>query len=109
MQETVGEGTAAKVLDALTGAFVERYRELLEGVPDGRPTWVTTGGREGGAYGTLADVTAAEASRDVYGISIAAHAYHLRWAIDLVNRYFAGHAAYHLGALRQLKKAVRSG
>lgn len=157
--------------DALTRglgeAFVARYRELLEGVPEGEPTWVTTCGREGGVHGTLADVTAEEASREVNGTTLAAHAYHLSWAIDLANRHFAGesggswdeswavrtvtpaewdelraelrrrgdellanasaeqdwgdlgeangalasygHAAYHLGALRQLKKSVRGG
>jgi len=137
-------------------------------MPTGEPTWVTSGGPEGGVYGTLADVTAEEASRDLGGTSIAAHAEHLRWAIDLVNDYFAGkeptsdwseswlvkrvdetawtalkealrsagdrllaavptqhswheefavngalasygHTAYHLGALRQLKKRVREG
>jgi hypothetical protein len=152
-------------LARLNGSFVALYRELLEGVPDGSPTWITTGGRSGGAYGTLDDVTAEEASRDVNGTTLAAHAYHMYWAIEAANKVFAGkpsgswseswavhrvtpdewdelrtelrrageellanaatkqdwradgaadgaiasfgHAAYHLGALRQLKKAAK--
>ena len=167
----MSDSSATATLDVegeLTTVFIDRYRELLEGVPKGEPTWVTTGGPEGGVYGTLADLSAEEASRDVAGTTIAAHAEHLRWAIELVNGYFDGrdtpaswaeswsvkrvdadqwdelrralrtagdrllanlpvkhgwredfavngalasygHAAYHLGALRQLKKVVRAG
>jgi len=160
------ENADAATVERLTQHFVERYREILEGMPDGEPTWVTSGGREGGLHGTIADLTAEQASRDVAGSSIAAHTEHLRWAIDLANAYFRGHepssdwseswavktvdaaawrrlqrevkragdellenvtaqhrwlapdmvngalasyahAAYHLGAIRQLKKLVR--
>lgn len=163
---TASDTATIDVQDKLTTTFIGKYRELLEGVPTGEPTWVTTGGPEGGVYGTLDDITAEEASRDLGGTSIAAHTEHLRWAIDLVNGYFAGkeppsdwseswrvkevdeaawsalkqairkagdtllagvpvhhswreefavsgalasygHTAYHLGALRQLKKRVR--
>ncbi len=166
--DTTINPTEATAEELLTTLFADRYRELLEGMPDGDPTWVTNGGREGGVYGTLADLTAEEASREVAGTTIAAHAEHLRWAIDLVNAYFEGetppaswaeswsvtvvdepawealkarvrragdrllaaipakhswreefaangalasygHAAYHLGAMRQLKKVVRGG
>ncbi len=155
-------------VELLTNTFLARYREILEGMPDGEPTWVTSGGVTGGVHGTLQDVTADEASRAVAGNTIAGHTEHLRWAIDLVNDYFAGkeppadwseswkvktvdaagwealradlrragqdllrnvdrldtwseefaangalasygHAAYHLGAIRQLKKVVRAG
>src|SRR5690606_11655496 len=150
----------------LSTVFIDSYRELLDGRPEGEPTWITTGGPEGGVHGTLADVTAEEASRDLVGATIAGHAYHLWWAMDMVNRFVAGeapngtwadswsvavvtpaewdrlrqdlrqagerlltnaaagtdwaeenqvrgalasygHAAYHLGAIRQLKKAVK--
>lgn len=165
MTDTAASDPNAAHLERLTESFVELYRELLEGVPEGRPTWVTTGGREGGANGTLADVSAEEASRDVNGTTLAAHAFHMFWAIDSANKHFAGqapgswdeswavrtvtagewdelrakprragdqllgnvtkmqdwqadgaalgalasfgHAAYHLGALRQLRKAVK--
>jgi hypothetical protein len=163
---TTDPSPEATTLERLTTQFVERYREILEGIPEGEPTWVTSGGREGGLYGTIADIDAEEASRDVAGSSIAAHTEHLRWAIDLANGYFQGveppmdwsaswavkmvddaawrklqsevrragdelmghvttkhgwvvpdmvngalasyaHAAYHLGAIRQMKKIVR--
>ena len=165
---TPSDTATIDVHDQLTSVFLGKYRELLEGMPTGEPTWVTSGGPEGGVYGTLADVTAEEASRELGGTTITAHAEHLRWAIDLVNDYFAGkeptadwseswlvkrvdepawnalreairsagdrllaavptqhswreefavngalasygHTAYHLGALRQLKKRLREG
>jgi len=151
----------------LTKALHDRYQELLEGMPAGEPTWVTTGGPEGGINGTLAQLSAAQASRDVDGVTAAAHAEHVRWAMQMVNDFFDGcaptsdwsaswtvrevdeaawdklrddlrqvgakllenlrerhswaeemamlgafasygHTAYHLGALRQLMKRVRS-
>lgn len=154
--------------ERLNRAFHDSYEELLEGVPAGEPTWVTTGGNEGGVYGTLAGLSAEQASIDLDGTTVAAHAEHLRWAIQLANDYFAGieptsdwseswgvakvdaaawdglrnelrkagakllenilggqdwdddmamtgalasygHTAYHLGALRQLKKRVEGG
>src|SRR5690606_31492261 len=63
----------ATTLERLTKQFVDRYREILEGMPEGEPTWVTSGGREGGLYGTIADIDAAQASRDIASSSIAAH------------------------------------
>ncbi|HZJ08381.1 MAG TPA: hypothetical protein VFD39_01675 [Trueperaceae bacterium] len=74
----------------LTRAFHDRYKELLEGVPAGEPTWVTTGGPGGGVYGTLAKLSASQASAEVDGTTVAAHAEHLRWALQLVNDHFAG-------------------
>lgn len=152
----------------LNRIFKERYRELLEGMPEGEPTWVTTGGPEGGLHGTLAAISAEQASRSIGGSSIASHTGHVRWAIAMVNDYFRGveptsdwsrswlvervddaswrelrddlkregdmlleniesshsweeefavngalaslaHTAYHLGALRQLRKRVLEG
>src|SRR5690606_12485883 len=71
--------------ESLTSIFGERYRELLEGMPEGEPTWVTNGGPEGGIYGTLAALSAQEASTVVDGTTVAAHAAHVRWALQLVN------------------------
>lgn len=79
--------------DELTRLFVQRYRELIEGVPDDEPTWVTTGGRAGGLGGSLADLNAEQASRDFAGTSIASHVEHVRWAIDLANGFFRGSSA----------------
>src|SRR5690606_38086021 len=86
----MAERSEATTLERLTKQFVDRYREILEGMPEGEPTWVTSGGRAGGLYGTIADIDAEQASRDIAGSSIAAHTEHLRWAIDLANGYFLG-------------------
>lgn len=74
----------------LTSVFIERYRELLEGMPEGDPTWVTSGGPEGGIYGTLGALSAEQASTEIDGTTAAAHAEHVRWALQLVNDYFDG-------------------
>lgn len=162
------QAAAQDLPTALTKTYASHYRELLEGVPRGQPSWVTTGGTEGGLHGTLEGVSAAEASRDVNGTTLAAHVEHLRWAMQLVNDYYGGkeappdwseswsvttvdeeswrslrealrttgetllthlstpvewdqemgrmallasygHTAYHLGAIRQLAKAVKVG
>lgn len=70
----------------------ELFRELLEGMPVGQPTWVTSGGPDGGAYGTIADLDAVQASTPVAGSSVAAHTEHLRWALRLFNAYFGDEA-----------------
>lgn len=82
--------TTTETSDALTRLFIERYRELIEGVPDDEPTWVTTGGRAGGLNGSIAGLSAQQASRDFAGTSIASHVEHVRWAIELANGYFRG-------------------
>lgn len=74
----------------LNTIFLDRYRELLEGIPEGEATWITSGGPGGGLYGTLEVLTAAQASQAFGGTSIIAHAEHVRWAIALVNAYFRG-------------------
>jgi len=75
---------------ALTRTLEGLYRELLEGMPTGEPTWVTTGGPEGGLYSAVADLDAEQASRELDGTTVAAHAEHVRWALQLVNDYFEG-------------------
>lgn len=74
----------------LNRIFLDRYRELLEGIPEGEPTWITSGGPGGGLYGTLEVLTAAQASQSFGGASIVAHTEHVRWAIAMVNGYFRG-------------------
>ena len=105
---------------ALTETYASHYRELLEEMPRGQPSWVTTGGPEGGLYGTLEGVTAEEASRDANGTTLAAHVEHLRWAMQLVNDYYGGKDApsdwseswsvssVDEDAWRTLKEAVRA-
>lgn len=84
------EATAAELASTINGVFLERMRELLEGEPKGQPTWVTSGGPEGGINGSIADLSAEQASREIGGITIAAHVEHERWALRLANDYFAG-------------------
>lgn len=85
------EASTGVPAEQLRSVLHDLYLELLEGMPEATPTWVTSGGPEGGVYGTLADISAERASADVGGISIAAHAEHLRWAMAVDNQYFAGH------------------
>ena len=85
--------TDSAAYEQLTGLFVERYRELIEGVPDDEPTWVTNGGREGGLLGSVEGINAEQASRDFAGTSIASHVEHVRWAIELANGFFRGDSA----------------
>lgn len=150
----------------LTRSLLGLYRELLQGTVEGEPVWITDGGPESALIGSLNDLDAEEASRDIGGNSIAAHAEHMRWALQLVNDWFDGrgsrpdwseswsvstvdaeewdrlrsdlahactkilenlenrqrwnaemalqgalasygHAAYHLGAIRQMRKQLR--
>ena len=74
----------------LTRSLLGLYRELLLGTPDGEPVWITDGGSESALIGSLAELNAEEASRDIGGNSIAAHAEHMRWALQLVNDWFDG-------------------
>lgn|SRR5690625_1481529 len=74
----------------LTKTLIDLFRELLEGVPAGNPTWITSGGPESSLQGSLHEVSAEQASRDLDGTTIAAHAEHLRWALQLVNDWFDG-------------------
>lgn len=79
----------------LSGAELARnvtdlFHELLEGMPGGQPTWITSGGPDGGAYGTIAALDAAQASMALGGTSVAAHVEHLRWALQLFNAFFEG-------------------
>lgn len=85
--------TAVDLAGALTSTYESHYRELLEGVPTGQPSWVTSGGPEGGIYGTIEGLSAEQASRQVNGTTLAAHVEHLRWAMQLVNDYYDGQEA----------------
>jgi len=89
-QEAPGSGPDSTATARLTGLFIERYRELIEGLPDDEPTWVTTGGREGGLLGSVRGLSAEQASHDFAGTSIASHVEHVRWAIELANGFFRG-------------------
>lgn len=89
---TTDAGGAAEPVpgEVLTRTLGALYRELLEGMPPGEPTWITSGGTEGGLYGSIDDLTAQQASRDLEGTTLAAQVEHVRWALQLVNDYFDG-------------------
>lgn len=91
-RSTVAESPrgAAEVTASINERFLERLSELLDGMPAGQPTWVTNGGPEGGINGSIADLSAEQASREVAGTTIAAHVEHERWALRLANDYFSG-------------------
>lgn len=76
--------------DQINKIYIERVRELLDGEPAGQPTWVTSGGPEGGINGSIADLSAEQASREIGGTTIAAQVEHERWALRLANDYFDG-------------------
>jgi len=143
--------------------------EAYEGPADPRGTWFTNNALDSGVLGTLQETSAADASRPPFpgARSIAAHANHLRFSLDVSTRWLRGetpdadwneswaletvdepawselregieggyralrsvveargewdelrlagvagaiaHAAYHLGAIRQLSIAARAG
>ncbi|MDR7401830.1 MAG: DinB family protein [Armatimonadota bacterium] len=80
--------------------FVEAVEALLEeihvGPPDPRSTWVVSNEPASGVLGTLEAISAGAASRPpAPGMNtIAAHAAHLRYALDLAARALAGEDAY---------------
>jgi hypothetical protein len=143
--------------------------EAYEGPADPRGTWFTNNALDSGVLGTLRETSAADASRAPFAgaRSIAAHASHVRFSLDISTRWLRGetpdgdwneswaietvdepawselrgrieggyralrdvleareewdeqrlagaagavaHAAYHLGAIRQLAIAARAG
>ncbi len=80
--------------------FVEAVEVLLEeihvGPPDPRITWVTSNEPGSGVLGTLDGVPAEVASRPPGpGMNtIAAHAEHLRYSLELATRALSGEEAY---------------
>lgn len=76
--------------NTLTETVAGLFRELLQGTPAGEPTWITTGGPQSALYGSIADLSAEQASRDLNGSTIASHVEHMRWALQLVNDWFDG-------------------
>jgi len=95
-------------------------REALEGPPE-RWSYFTDNSPDAGLFGTLAPLSAADASRPVAGTSVAAHVHHVAWARQTVEAHalageeaFGGalvavaHIAYHLGAIRQKIAVVRT-
>lgn len=70
--------------------FVERLKELFDGLADDEPVWVTSGGRDSSLHGSLEQLTAQQASRVFGQTTIAAHVGHLVFSIGMVNRWAEG-------------------
>lgn len=69
----------------------ELFAEAYEGPADSW-SWFVNAAPDAGVLGAIKPLTAAQASRTLTpgGRSIAAHAEHLRWSLDLVNRTIHG-------------------
>ncbi len=77
-------------VQTISDMFVERVSELFHGMPEGEPTWVTTGGREGALLAAVAALSADQASRTLGKTTVAAHVNHLVFSIGMVNRWAQG-------------------
>lgn len=89
-ETTIGKGALAKAALALLD---EAYLES----PDSRSTWFTDNEKANGFLGTVASLSAAEASRPLTSgdpLTVASHVGHLRFALDLANRAAKGEDAY---------------
>ena len=66
--------------------------EAYEGPADPRGTWFTNNALDSGILGTLREVSAADASRAPFpgARSIAAHANHVRFGLDVSTRWLRG-------------------
>jgi hypothetical protein len=82
--------------ERLGEALVALLEEIHVGPPDPRSTWVTTNEPASGVLGTLERISAEVASRPpAPGMNtIAAHAEHLRYSLELAARALAGEDAY---------------
>lgn len=70
---------------------LEFLTEAYEGPPEGW-SWFVNAAPDAGVFGAIEPLTAAQASRPLApgGRSIAAHAEHLRWSLDLTDRTLRG-------------------
>ena len=76
--------------EVLRNVLLELFTEAYTG-PNGPNTWFIDNQPGSGLFGTLAGVSAGDASRlSPTGSSIAAHAEHLRWSLALTNAYLRG-------------------
>ena len=81
---------------ALTKAALALYEEGYEG-PKGKGSWFSDGGPESGFLGTLEGLSLADANRpllDGEGLTVASHAGHLRFSLELANRAMRGENPY---------------
>ena len=71
------------------GQFEAVLRETFEGSPD-KWSYFTDPGPEGAFFGTLARLSASEASRLVAGSTIAAHVHHVVFSLDASAAWIRG-------------------
>lgn len=78
--------------EAVLASLLKVLDEALEGPRDPRFTWFTNNAPDSGVHGTLAELSAGEASRasGPGRKSVAAHAEHLRFSLDVGTRWARG-------------------
>lgn len=78
--------------DAVLRSLLEVLAEGYEGPRDPRGTWFVENAADSGLFGTLRALSAEEASRapGPGRRSVAAHAEHLRFSMDVTSRFIAG-------------------
>lgn len=76
-------------MDVVIGQLVDVLREAFEGPPE-RWSYFTDTGADGGLLGTLAKLTAPEASRLWGGTSIAAHVHHVTFGLAASSAWIRG-------------------
>jgi len=90
MRETIEAKT-------LTKAALALFDEAYLASPSPRGTWFTDNEPDNGFLGTLGALSAGEASRPLTpgeGLTVASHAFHLRFSLALANRAAKGENPY---------------
>jgi hypothetical protein len=84
--------------DSVKKAILVLFDEAYAGAPDPKAgTWFTDNEPGSGFLGSIADLSAAEASRPLTPgepLTIASHVDHLRFSLDLANRTIRGENAF---------------
>jgi hypothetical protein len=75
--------------EVVIGQLVSVLREAFEG-PQEQWSYFADSGADAGLLGTLAKLSAAEASHPVGGTSVAAHVYHVRFALAASSAWIRG-------------------
>jgi hypothetical protein len=76
--------------------ILKLIREFFDGAQDASQTMVVSPGSDSGFFGTLGEISAETASRSVSksGSTIAAHINHMRYSLELANKYLRGENPY---------------
>ncbi|MDP3178129.1 MAG: hypothetical protein Q8M76_09515 [Spirochaetaceae bacterium] len=84
-------------VEALTRAALALFDEAYLEAPNPRMTWFTDNEPRNGFLGTIGSLSAAEASRPLTPgdpLTVASHAAHLRFSLNLANRAVRGENAF---------------